>query len=169
MAATSTPEGASERQDPAREKLGRDEPVHADAPATAAELAQAAAHLCAEKKGERVLILDVKGICGYADWFVIASGLSERQSAAIARSVDDSFRKGGVKPYGVEGLKQGHWAVLDYGDLVVHVFLDSARDYYDLEGFWSDGRTVEPDEAAGIAALRKIGLGRGGEPLPKNG
>src|SRR5690606_6164306 len=133
------------------------EPVHTGAPASAADLAQAAAHLCADKKGERVLVLDVRGICGYADWFVIASGTSERQSIAIAKSVDDSFRKGGVKPYGVEGLKQGHWAVLDYGDLVVHVFLDSARDYYDLEGFWSDGKAVTLDEEAGIAALAKMG------------
>lgn len=169
MTSTISPEGASPRPDPARELLGRDEPVRAAAPLSAAELAQAAAHLCADKKGENVTILDVKGICGYADWFVVASGLSERQSIAIAKSVDDSFRKGGVKPYGVEGLKQGNWAVLDYGDLVVHVFLDSAREYYDLEGFWSDGKRVALDEEAGIAALRKMGLDRFGEPLPANG
>lgn len=149
--------------------LGRDAPVHADAPADALELAQAAAHLCGEKKGERVLILDVVGICGYADYFVVSSGLSERQTIAIAKSVDDSFRKGGVKPYGSEGLKQGHWALIDYGDMVVHVFLDSARDYYDLEGFWSDGKQIEVDESAGIAALKKMGLNRSGEPLSANG
>ncbi len=165
MASTHPPEGPSERDDPAKERLGRDEPVRAAAPMAALELAQAAAHLCSDKKGERVLILDVGGICGYADYFVIASGLSERQSIAMAKSVDDSFRKGGVKPYGVEGLKQGNWALLDYGDMVVHVFLDSARDYYDLEGFWSDGGQIEVDEEAGVAALQKMGLNRSGEPL----
>lgn len=136
---------------------------------SAEELAQAAAFLCADKKGEQVTILDVRGICGYADWFVIASGLSERQSAAIAKSVDDSFRRGGVKPYGVEGLKQGNWVVLDYGDLVVHVFLDGAREYYDLEGFWSDGKSVALDEEGAIRILERMGLDRFGELLPSNG
>lgn len=163
MAAEPTPD----RDDPAREKLGREAPVETKAPLDALELAQAAAYLCGEKKAENVVLLDVEGICGYADYFVIASGLSERQTIAIAKSVDDSFRKGGAKPYGTEGLKQGSWALLDYGDMVVHVFLDSARDYYDLEGFWSDGKAVEASEEAGIEALRKMGLNKSGEPLPQ--
>ncbi|MFZ9889642.1 MAG: RsfS/YbeB/iojap family protein, partial [Myxococcota bacterium] len=99
MSKSETPE----REDPTLERLQRDEPPPAPASLATLQLAQAAAHLCAEKKGEHVQILDVTGSCGYADVFVIASGLSERQTLAIAKSVDDSFRKGGVKPFSTEG------------------------------------------------------------------
>lgn len=135
---------------------------------SALEVAQVAAQLASEKKAEDILILDLKGECGYADYFVIASAPSERQSMAVARSVDDGLRRGGLKPMHVEGMRQGNWVLIDMGDVVVHTFLSSARDYYDLEGFWADADRVAVDESAGIENLRRLGLNRFGEFLAKN-
>ena len=152
------------RTDPAEQRISRNEKAEPLAAHLAADdLAQAAAQLAWEKKASDILLLDVRGLCSYADFFIISSAPSERQAAAIARSVDDGLRRGGVKPLSVEGLKQGNWALLDFGDIVVHVFLDTARDYYDLEGFWTDAKKVEFDEAAGIATLAKLGLTPAGE------
>lgn len=133
------------------------------------EVARVAATLASEKKAEEVLILDVSGVCGYADYFVIASAPSERQSMAIARTIDDGLRRGGIKPMSVEGMRQGNWVLIDVGDVVVHCFLTGARDYYDLEGFWTDGKRVAPDEEVGAELLRSLGLNRFGEYLPGHG
>lgn len=164
-----SPNTSPDREDPALSRLARDEKADAKTSPDARALAQAAAHLAGEKKASDVRILDVEGVCGYADYFVVCSAPSERQSGAIAKNVDDSLRRGGVKPISTEGLRQGNWALIDYGDLVVHVFLDSARDYYDLEGFWSDGKTLPVDEDEGIRALAALGLSSTGEPLAQDG
>jgi ribosome-associated protein len=155
----------SDRQDPALPRLTREQKTIPTPNVHGRALAQAAAHLAGEKKASDVRILDVEGVCGYADFFVVCSAPSERQSGAIARNVDDSLKKGGAKPLSTEGLRQGNWALIDYGDVVVHIFLDSARDYYDLEGFWTDGKSLPIDEAEGIAALAGLGLSPTGEPL----
>jgi ribosome-associated protein len=154
---------ADDRKDPTGELLHRTEKAPAAADLEPEDLAHAAAQLAAEKKAEPLSILDVRGLCSYADFFVIASAPSERQASAVARSVDDGLRRGGVKPLGVEGLKQGSWALLDFGDVVVHVFLDTAREYYDLEGFWSDAKRVDLDEPRAIAVLAGLGLTPAGE------
>lgn len=135
---------------------------------SAIEVAQVAAQLASEKKAEDILILDLKGECGYADYFVIASAPSERQSMAVARSIDDGLRRGGIKPMHVEGMRQGNWVLIDLGDVVVHTFLSSARDYYDLEGFWADAARIQVDENTGIENLRRLGLNRFGEFLAKS-
>jgi len=90
------------------------------------------------KKGVEVLILDVRGKSSYADYFVIASGDSERQVTAMAEHVDEKLREGGIGPMGVEGYETGHWVLLDYGEVVVHLFSTEVRSFYDLEGLWTD-------------------------------
>lgn len=105
-------------------------------------LASAAAKAALDKKAENVLILDVRGLTSYADFFVVASGSSDRQVQAIADSIEDGLKKSGERPIGVEGQQNGHWVLLDYGDVVCHVFYDEARLHYDLEGLWADAPRI---------------------------
>lgn len=121
------------------------------------ELAQALAALTLSKKAEDVLVLRVTELTSYADFFVLASAPSERQVQAIARHAADEMKRAGRAPLGTEGLEQGHWVLVDYGAVVLHVFLANARQYYDLEGFWSDAPRVEVDEARGLETLARLG------------
>jgi ribosome-associated protein len=120
------------------------------------ELVQAAAALALDKKAEDVVILKVDRVTSFADFFVIASANSERQVAAVASHIEDTMRKGGHKPLGVEGKDTGNWVLLDSGDFVCHLFLDSAREYYDLDGFWTDAERIDVDEAGGLATVKAI-------------
>jgi ribosome-associated protein len=120
------------------------------------DLAQALAALALDKKAEGVVILRVTDLTSYADAFVLASAPSERQVQAIARHVDDEMRKAGKAPVGSEGLEQGHWVLVDFGAVVLHVFLASARQYYDLEGFWSDAPRVDADEEYGKSIVASM-------------
>ncbi|MCC7073838.1 MAG: ribosome silencing factor [Deltaproteobacteria bacterium] len=113
-------------------------------------LAQVLAALALAKKAEDVVILHVTELTSYADYFVLASAPSERQVQAIARHVAEEMKRAGKGSFGTEGLEQGHWVLCDYGAVVLHVFLGSARQYYDLEGFWQDAAHVPVDEAVGL-------------------
>jgi ribosome-associated protein len=84
------------------------------------------------------IILDVRELTSYADTFIICSGRSNRQVAAIADHVHQSLKKQGIKPISVDGKKEGHWVLMDYGDIIIHIFYDSVRRFYDLEGLWMD-------------------------------
>jgi ribosome-associated protein len=119
------------------------------------EIAQKCAFWALEKKAEGVLILDVSKLTSFADYFVICSAPSERQVQAIARNVDDEFRALGKKPLGLEGVDEGHWVLADYGDVIFHAFLDSARQYYDLEGFWADAPRIKPIDPSKPAKASK--------------
>ena len=101
-------------------------------------LARHIAKLVLEKKASDVVILDVRGMTSYADYFVIASGESERQVAAMADGVDEKLRADGIRPIGTEGHETGHWVLLDYGEVVAHLFHSEQRSFYDLEGLWAD-------------------------------
>jgi ribosome-associated protein len=98
------------------------------------------------KKAFDLMLLDVGGISGYADYLLLASGRSTRQAGAIAEGVERALKKAGIKPLGLDGLKEGRWALLDYGDVVVHVFHQPVREFYDLESLWSDAPRVEVAE-----------------------
>ncbi|MBI5521647.1 MAG: ribosome silencing factor [Desulfarculus sp.] len=100
------------------------------------------------KKAQDLLLLDVGAISGYTDYLLLASGRSTRQAGAIAEGIARALKKAGVKPLGQDGLKEGRWALLDFGDVVVHVFHQPVREFYDLESLWSDAPRVEVDEAA---------------------
>ena len=96
-----------------------------------------------------VVALDVRGLASFADAFIICSGRSHRQVSAIAEFVEQDLKAKGIKPIGVEGLTQGHWVLMDYGDVVIHVFYEPIRMFYDLEGLWSDAKRIEIGDGDG--------------------
>lgn len=98
-----------------------------------------AARAASSKGGESTVVLEVGHVLAIADAFVITSGSNHRQVAAIAEEVEDRLKvEGGIAPLRIEGRQDREWVLLDYGDLVVHVFLEETRRYYDLERLWSD-------------------------------
>jgi ribosome-associated protein len=111
------------------------------------ESAKDMALLCAaaglDKKAQDLLLLDVAELSGYTDYFLLASGRSTRQCAAIAENMARVMKKAGIKPLSINGLQEGGWVLLDFGDIVVHVFHQPVRDLYDLESLWSDAPKVD--------------------------
>lgn len=108
-----------------------------------------------DKKAENVKVLDLSNLSGFTDYFVIASGTSDRQVQAIADSIESEMRSAGVKLVSSEGYAEGRWVLMDFGDVVIHIFLDALREYYDLEALWSDAPRVKiPSEFYGSAASR---------------
>jgi len=91
-----------------------------------------------DKKAEDVIVLDVRGLTSYADYFVVMTADSDRQAGAIADAVDEKLKERGATKVGVEGYESGRWILIDYGDVVAHVFNRESRGFYDLEGLWAD-------------------------------
>ena len=106
-------------------------------------LLRAAAQAAVSKKAERLVGLDLTELQGVADYFLICSGASEPQVKAIAEAVEDQLRAIGAKPWHVEGGESRRWVLLDYVDVVVHVFHEKTREYYLLERLWGDARSVD--------------------------
>jgi ribosome-associated protein len=106
------------------------------------DLACVAARAASEKQGEDVLVLDVRDLITITDYFVIASGSSDRQVKTIAEEVEKALKERGVKPVRVEGGSASRWVLLDFVDLVVHVFHQDEREYYRLERLWVDAPRV---------------------------
>jgi len=102
------------------------------------ELIKIAAAAAAAKKAEEPAALDLKGLSSVADYFFICGGSNPRQVKAIADEIDEALAQAGVKPLRVEGLTESRWVVMDYGSVLVHVFLREAREYYSLESLWGD-------------------------------
>lgn len=111
------------------------------------ELATAAARAASSKQGEHIAVLDVRDLIVITDYFVIASGGTERQVRTIVEEVQRALRDVGVKPVRREGETEGVWVLLDFVDIVVHVFREEERDFYDLERLWRDAPTVEWEQA----------------------
>lgn len=123
-----------------------------------AELARRIGQLALEKRGEEVVLLDLRGLSAACDFFVIASALSPPHLAAIADHVADSLAGEGLRPWHIEGLKNRRWVLVDFVDVVVHLFLAETREYYRLENLWSEAPREDlapleglppPDEAGG--------------------
>lgn len=106
------------------------------------EVAVAAARTASAKQASRVVILDVRELIVITDYFVIASGSSDRQVKTILEEVDKALRLLGVRPVRTEGEPEAGWVLLDYIDAVVHVFAEEEREYYDLERLWRDAPRV---------------------------
>ena len=103
------------------------------------ELARAVAAYAADKKAADIVELDLRGVVGYTDYFVICSGNTERQAKAIHDGIHEGMKKEhGVLPRRVEGLAEARWILMDYLDVVVHVFTPETRDFYRLESLWGD-------------------------------
>lgn len=111
-----------------------------------------AAKAAMAKKAKDILILELRGLAGFTDYFVICSGESTTQVKAIAEHVEAEFLKKAIKPLSVEGLRYAHWALMDYGDVVVHVFEEGTRAYYELEKLWLDAPRIPVDEDNGMQA-----------------
>ena len=107
------------------------------------EHARLSARVALENKASNVLILDMRGITPIFDYFVLATGTSRRQIHTLAEEIDDALRAEGDTRRGLEGYEPGRWVVLDYGDLVVHLFDAETRAYYGLEDLWADAPRVE--------------------------
>lgn len=108
------------------------------------ELARVAARAADEKKGDETVVLEVGEVLGIADAFVITSAGNDRLVRTIAEEVEAQVKAhGGPAPVRIEGRQDGRWVLMDYGDVIVHVFLDEARRYYDLERLWGDAPRVD--------------------------
>jgi ribosome-associated protein len=115
------------------------------------EVAIAAARAAAGKQGEDITVLDVRSVIVITDFFVIVSGGSARQVRTITESIEAALKELGVKPVRREGESEGRWVLLDYVDVVVHVFGEEEHRYYDLERLWKDAGTLtweDGDEAS---------------------
>jgi ribosome-associated protein len=118
--------------------------VHKDfQDASSLELARLAALAALDKKAEDLVVLDVRGLSSIADFFVIMSGRSTRHVQGLAQAVDEALRHKNVKDGNTEGLNEGHWVLLDYNDVIVHIFYSEDRGFYDIEGLWHDAPRVE--------------------------
>jgi ribosome-associated protein len=106
------------------------------------------AFLCAraalDHKAVDLVILEVKKLSSFTDYFVICSGNSDRQVQAIAGHIEEKLKEGDIRPLSVEGKREGRWVLLDYGDVVIHVFYQPVREFYDLERLWADAPRIDP-------------------------
>lgn len=109
---------------------------------TAKKLAQEIVQAAADVKAEEPQILDLRGMNSITDYFVIAHGRSDRQVQAIADRILENLAKKGLKPLGIEGYEGGHWVLVDYGDVVAHLFYEETRRFYDLESLWNDAPRI---------------------------
>ena len=106
------------------------------------DLAVAAARAAADKKARDIVVLDVRDLIVITDYFVIATGASDRQVRTVADAIEEALRPLGRKPVRREGVREGQWVLLDFVDFVAHVFHDEEREYYGLERLWQDAPTV---------------------------
>ncbi|MBP8805696.1 MAG: ribosome silencing factor [Kofleriaceae bacterium] len=137
--------GARPATDPRPARAQGDDDAAPTAPRTDdAGLADAlrALDLALDKKAVEPMLLDVRGLCTYASYQLVVSGRSERQVDAISEGIVVGMRDAGVRALSTEGKRSGQWALLDFGDLIVHVFHHPAREHYDLEGLWIDAPRV---------------------------
>lgn len=94
------------------------------------------------RKAEGLVALDVRDLTAIADAFIVCSGRSNRQVSAIAENIQRFLREHDIRPLHVEGQKEGHWVLMDYGHIIIHVFYEATRIFYDLEGLWSDAHRI---------------------------
>jgi ribosome-associated protein len=107
------------------------------------EAVQIAAHAAIEKKATDLVVLDLRKVASFTEYFLICSGASSRQVQAISNAVEEALLKRGKRPLHVEGYSSAEWILLDYGDFIVHVFGHASRTFYDLERLWRDAGRVQ--------------------------
>jgi ribosome-associated protein len=112
-------------------------------PGDALEIARTIVASLEEKKGEDILLLDLIGICSFTDYFIICSGTSERSIKALADEVRKVMKeKYSMVEQGIEGDAQSGWVLIDYGDVILHIFSKALREYYQLEDLWREGKVL---------------------------
>ena len=98
-----------------------------------------------EKQGRDIKVIDIREVSVIADYFIIASATNENQVQAMMENVDETLGRAGFEPKQIEGNKNSSWVLMDYGDVIIHIFDEENRLFYDLERIWRDGKTVEID------------------------
>ena len=115
-----------------------------------------------EKKASDLVLMEVRELTSIADYFIICSGRSDRQVQSIAQGIEENLGKQGIYPLSVEGLPRAQWVLMDFSDVIVHIFYRPVREFYDLEGLWGDAPRVQlPEPYATL--VREFSL-RGEEP-----
>jgi ribosome-associated protein len=99
-----------------------------------------------ERKAIDPVLMEVGRLTSFTDYFLVASGASSRQVQAISQHMARRLREEGFRPFGIEGEQEGHWVLMDYGDVVIHIFYEPVREFYDLEGLWTEAPRVESHE-----------------------
>lgn len=109
-----------------------------------------------QRKAKDLIILNVKEYSSIADYFIICSGTSDRQVQAIAASIQENLKEYGILPLGIEGERLGKWVLMDYADVIIHIFYEPIREFYDIERLWSDVPCMEVgDDLTELTALDK--------------
>ena len=114
------------------------------------ELAKVCALAAIDKKAEDPVILDVRKLCSFTDFFVIISGRSTRHVQGLAEAIETEMRSKRLSPSNAEGINEGTWVLLDYNDVVVHIFYSETRKFYDIEGLWHDAPRIAPDDKPAV-------------------
>lgn len=109
---------------------------------TSRDLARLIAQAACDIKAEDLKVLDLKKLSGFADYFVITTGRSDRQVQAICDHIEESLGQKKIRPIGIEGYSTGHWVLIDYGSVVAHIFYEETRPFYGLEKLWGDAPKV---------------------------
>lgn len=112
----------------------------------AAELARIAIAALEDKKAEDVRVIDIGDVSVLADYFIIANGNNRTQVQAMADEVEERLGREGAQPRQIEGYQTGNWVLMDFGDVIIHIFDAQNRLFYDLERIWKDGTRIEPDQ-----------------------
>lgn len=110
------------------------------------EMVKLAYEALEEKKGEDIQIIEIKDISIIADYFIIASGSNALQVDALVKSVNEKLGKNGYEPMRIEGIRSANWILMDYGDVIVHVFSKEDRLFYNLERIWRDGKVINKEQ-----------------------
>lgn len=115
-------------------------------PGKAKDLALLCVNAALERKAKDLVLLKVRELSSFADYFIICSGTSDRQVRSIADHIEERLKKEGVLPLGIEGRQGGHWILMDYGEVIFHVFYEATREFYDIERLWAEAPSlsVEP-------------------------
>jgi len=116
------------------------------------------ARFALDKKACDLVVLDVHEHTSIADYFIVCSGRSDRQVQSIAQGIEENAAEEGFKPFAVEGTQRGHWALIDFSDVIVHVFYEPVREFYDLDGLWSHAPKAKlPEPVARLVGQFQIG------------
>ena len=115
------------------------------------ELARLCVRAAIDKKAEDPVILDVRKLCSFTDFFVVISGRSTRHVQGLAEAIETELRSKKLTPSSAEGLNEGTWVLLDFNDIVVHIFYSETRKFYDIEGLWHDAPRISLHDTPAVA------------------
>jgi ribosome-associated protein len=116
-----------------------------------------ASRFALEKKAYDLVLMEVRELTSIADYFIVCSGRSDRQVQSIAQGIEENLRGTGVRPQSVEGVARGQWVLMDFSDVIVHIFYEPVREFYDLEGLWIDAPRMKlPEPYATLANQFRI-------------